>query len=227
MDKIKHIFFDLDHTLWDFDKNSELAFKQIFKEQHIDVNFNEFMNVYLPINVDYWKLFREGKVSKEELRFGRLKDAFNKIKYDTSDAFINKIANNYLEYLPNYNYLIEGAVELLEYLKQNYSLHIITNGFEKVQHQKLSNSGVKKYFDIIVTSESVGVKKPDPKIFEFALKQAKAKAEESIMIGDSYEADITGAFNSGIVPIHFNINKNNGSKGIISVNSLVDLKQYL
>lgn len=227
MQNIKHIFFDLDHTLWDFDKNSEKAFKQIFKEQQISVDFNKFIKIYLPINAEYWKLFRQGEVSKEELRFGRLKDTFNKFNYQVSDNFINKISNNYLEYLPVYNSLIEGAVELLEYLKRNYSLHIITNGFKEVQNQKLEKSNIKKYFQVVVTSECVGVKKPNPEIFEFALKEVKAKPEECVMIGDSYETDIIGAFNSGILPIHFNIHKNNSLKGIISIDSLVDLKQYL
>lgn len=227
MQKIKHVFFDLDHTLWDFDKNSEKAFKQIFKEQQISVDFNKFIKIYLPINAEYWKLFRQGEVSKEELRFGRLKDTFNKFNYQVSDNFINKISNNYLEYLPVYNSLIEGAVELLEYLKRNYSLHIITNGFKEVQNQKLEKSNIKKYFQVVVTSECVGVKKPNPEIFEFVLKEVKAKPEECVMIGDSYETDIIGAFNSGILPIHFNIHKNNSLKGIISIDSLVDLKQYL
>lgn len=227
MQHIKHIFFDLDHTLWDFEKNSELAFKQIFKEQQIDLDFDEFMGVYSPINFDYWRLFREEKVSKSDLRYGRLKDTFDTFNYSVSDTFINKMADNYLAYLPNYNHLIDGTIELLDYLTLKYELHIITNGFKEVQNKKIKESNIAKYFNVIVTSESVGVKKPNPKVFEFALEKAKAKPEESIMIGDSFEADVMGAFNVGLLPIHFDIEQKSSNNSFVSVKSLVDLKQYL
>lgn len=227
MENIQHIFFDLDHTLWDFDKNSELTFKQIFEEQEIDIDFTAFLKVYMPINLKYWALYREEKISKPNLRYGRLKDTFDALNYKVSDAFINQTAIDYLEYLPNYNFLIDGTVELLNYLHPKYKLHIITNGFKEVQNKKMKESKIKDYFDVIVTSESVGLKKPNSKVFEFALEQAKAKPEESIMIGDSYEADVMGAFNAGILPIHFDIHQKNSNNGVLSVNSLVDLKQYL
>lgn len=227
MQQIKHIFFDLDHTLWDFEKNSELTFKQIFKEQKVDINFDEFMRVYSPINVDYWKLFREEKISKETLRYKRLKDTFDKLNYKASDTFINQTAKDYLAYLPNYNNLIEGAIEILEYLHPKYSLHIITNGFKEIQSKKIKASNITKYFDIIVTSESVGVKKPNLKVFEFALQKAATTAKECVMIGDSYEADIMGAFNAGVLPIHLNSEQKSDTKGIVSIKSLIELKQYL
>lgn len=227
MQHIKHIFFDLDHTLWDFEKNSELAFKQIFKEQKIDLDFDEFMRVYSSINFDYWKMFREEKVTRAALKYGRLKDTFDAFKYSVSDMFINKMADDYLAYLPNSNYLIDGTIELLDYLTPKYELHIITNGFKEVQNKKIKESNIAKYFNVIVTSESVGVKKPNPKVFEFALEKAKAKPEESIMIGDSFEADIMGAFNVGLLPIHFDVEQKSSNNSFVSVKSLVDLKQYL
>jgi len=224
---IKHIFFDLDHTLWDFDKNSNLTFQYLFKELQVEISLSDFLEVYVPINFNYWKLYREEKVSKSDLRYGRLKDTFDTLKYTISDNLINTISEDYIINLANHNHLIEGTVELLEYLKPKYNLHIITNGFEEIQSKKMKKSGISKYFDKIITSESVGVKKPNPRVFEYALKEAKAKVEDSIMIGDSYEADVMGALNFGMSAIHFNLYKSNKNNGVLAVDSLLDLKQYL
>ena len=227
MDTIKHIFFDLDHTLWDFDKNSKLSFQQIFEEQKITLDFDLFIETYELINLKYWELYREEKVSKPDLRYGRLKDTFNKLSIDFNDELINLISADYIEYLPNYNHLIEGTLELLEYLKEKYQLHIITNGFKEVQFQKLEKSNIKQYFDIIVTSDCVGVKKPNPKVFEYALERVNSPAQDCVMIGDSYEADVMGAFNTGILPIHFDIYNSVKMNGFAKVNSLLEIKQYL
>lgn len=227
MENSKHIFFDLDHTLWDFDKNSMLAFQQIFEEQKLTLNFDDFIEKYAPINFHYWQLYREEKVTKTALRYGRLKDTFDNLNYVVSDDFINNIATDYLKYLPNNNYLIDGAIELLDYLYPKYKLHIISNGFKEVQGLKLEGSGLKKYFDTIVTSESVGVKKPNPKVFDFALKKADAKPEESVMVGDNYEADVKGAFNVGITPVYFANFNEKPSNHFVSVDRLLDLKDYL
>ncbi|MCF2873306.1 MULTISPECIES: YjjG family noncanonical pyrimidine nucleotidase [unclassified Tenacibaculum] len=223
---IKHIFFDLDHTLWDFDRNSKLTFEQIFKEQSIKIQIDDFLEVYMPINLKYWRLFRENKILKKDLRYKRLKEAFDILKYDASDDLIDKISEDYIKYLPNNNYLFDGAFEILDYLVQKYELHIITNGFEEVQNVKLKKSGIDKYFKKVITSECIGVKKPNPKIFEYALKQANATVNNSMMIGDSYEADIEGAVNVGMSAIHF-VTEPNINKTVTSINSLAQLKQYL
>ena len=131
---IKHIFFDLDHTLWDFDRNSELTFQQIFEEQNIEISIKDFLTVYMPINLNYWRLFREDKISKSDLRYSRLKDSFQALKFEISDNLINIVSEDYITYLPNHNYLFEGTIELLDYLSEKYELHIITNGFEEVQN---------------------------------------------------------------------------------------------
>ena len=223
---IKHIFFDLDHTLWDFDKNSKLTFQQIFDEQKINVTIDEFLKVYMPINLKYWRLYREDKIEKEELRYKRLKDTFTELNFNASDMLIHKISEDYIHYLPNYNHLIEGTIEVLEYLQGNYKLHIITNGFEEVQNLKLEKSGIKKYFDQIITSECVGVKKPNSKIFEYAFEKANALANESIMIGDSYEADVLGALKVSMLAIYFSLEKKQ-EQGVLVISSLTELKQYL
>ena len=159
---IKHVFFDLDHTLWDFEKNSSLTFEQLFIEHNIQLELHNFLSEYSPINFKYWKLYREEKISKAKLRYGRLKDTFDVLNYTIDDNLVNLLSEEYINLLPSNNYLFDGAIELLDYLHPKYELHIITNGFEEVQDLKLEKSGIKKYFKEIITSESVGVKKPNP-----------------------------------------------------------------
>ena len=225
---IKHVFFDLDHTLWDFEKNSDLAFQKIFKKQKIELNLNNFLEVYKPLNLQYWKLYREEKVTKSELRYQRLKKTFDAVNYSISDILIDEIADQYIEFLPHFNYLFDGTFEILDYLKEKYSLHIITNGFEEIQTKKMESSKISHYFNAIITSESLGVKKPNPKVFYHALKVAGAKQENSIMIGDSIEADVLGALNIGVDAIHCNFdNKKNIDYNFKSITSLLELKQYL
>lgn len=202
--KIKHIFFDLDHTLWDFDKNSALAFESIFQKNAVQLDLNHFLEVYSPINENYWKLYREDKVSKEDLRHGRLIDSFAALKMMVNNEQVEQMAKDYIEHLPNHNHLLDGVTEILDYLRPKYKLHIITNGFSEVQSKKMEKSGIAPYFTSITTSEDVGVKKPAKKIFEAALQKASASKEESLMIGDNYEADILGALDFGIQAIIFN-----------------------
>ena len=223
---IKHVFFDLDHTLWDFDKNSGLTFEKIFKLNKIDVNLLEFLEVYEPINLRYWKMYREERVSKADLRYGRLKDAFDSINVSVEDDMINHLSVAYIDYLTTFNHLFEGTFEILEYLQLKYHLHIITNGFEEAQERKMTNSNIRSYFKTVTNSEMVGVKKPNPKIFNFALNQANAKSHESIMIGDSLEADIEGAKHVGMSAILFT-QKNQDVQPIKVINHLKELKNHL
>ena len=224
---IKHIFFDLDHTLWDFETNSARAFDFIFNDNKIKIDLNSFLRIYVPINQKYWKLFREERVSKEALRYKRLKETFDLLNYNISDDLINHLAIVYIDNLPNYNMLFEGTIEILDYLSPKYEMHIITNGFEEVQIKKIEKSGIKKYFDKIITSESVGVKKPNPKIFDYALQSANAKAEHSIMIGDNYEADVQGALNMSMRAIFCNFEMQSVGENILSINHLTELKNHL
>ena len=225
--KINHIFFDLDHTLWDFETNSNIAFETIFKKHKMNVNLQKFLNYYQGINDNYWKIYREERITKEELRYGRLKDAFTKIRYNVDDDLINYLAIDYIEYLPNNNQLFDGAHEILDHLHPNYNLHIITNGFSEVQSKKIDKSGLSKYFDKIITSEAAGVKKPNPIIFEYALEQTKAASSESIMIGDNWEADIMGAKQAGFDVIFCNFGAKPVSESIKSVTNLLELKKFL
>ena len=224
---VKDIFFDLDHTLWDFDKNSMLAFKRVFKKFKITIEFDAFLKIYEPINLEYWKKYREDKVSKENLRRGRLIDSFNFFDLIFTTEKIDEIADAYIQELPFDNHLFEGAVEILDYLILKYKLHIITNGFEEVQHKKLKNSGIDHYFSTVTTSEEVGVKKPNSKVFLTALNKANSLPTQSVMIGDSLEADILGANNIGMQTIFYNYRNESISKKIKSIDSLLEIKNYL
>ncbi|WP_034061943.1 YjjG family noncanonical pyrimidine nucleotidase [Lacinutrix jangbogonensis] len=225
--KITDIFFDLDHTLWDFDKNSALTFEIIFEKNNVDIDLERFTKVYQPINLKYWKLYRDEKVSKENLRYGRLKDTFDVLNIVVLDDVIHQLSIDYIDYLTTHNHVFDGTIEILDYLKSKYKLHIITNGFEEVQQVKLDKSNIAHYFDTVTSSEAVGVKKPNPKVFNHALKLANITKENGIMIGDNYEADILGALNIGLDAICYNYHNVVLENEIKEVKHLLDLKNYL
>ena len=227
IENIKHVFFDLDHTLWDFDRNSALTFQKIFELHKVEIQVKEFITVYEPINLNYWKLYREELIDKANLRYGRLKDTFDILNYKAEDALIHKLSIDYIEHLASFNHLFDGTIDLLDYLLPKYELHIITNGFEEVQLRKMTSSKISHYFKTITNSEIAGVKKPNPIIFNHALDVAKAKPQESIMIGDSYEADILGALNVGYDAIFFNYNNQIIDFKIKQVRDLLEIKMYL
>ncbi len=225
MKHITDIFFDLDHTLWDFDANSFLAFDKIFKSQYPTIDSNFFIEIYAPINQACWKLYQVDEITHDELRYQRLKQTFDLMNYSISDDAIDKIATDYITFLPNNNQLFKGAIEVLEYLKPKYHLHIITNGFAEVQDKKIANSGLKKYFNTITNSEMAGVKKPHPAIFNHALILAETNIKQSIMIGDSVDADVQGALDFGMEAILFDPNNQFPLTGISRINQLIELKK--
>lgn len=225
--KITDVFFDLDHTLWDFDRNSALAFERVFKKNEIVIDLKDFIKAYEPINFEYWKLFREEKVSKEQLRRGRLIDTFQKFEIAYENEMIDGLAVSYKDELPLDNHLFDGAIDLLDYLKVNYDLHIITNGFHEVQHLKLRNSGILSYFKTITTSDEVGVKKPNPLVFKKALQKANVEAGRSIMIGDTFEADILGAEAVGMQTLFYNYRKDKINDTYLTVADIKEIKLFL
>lgn len=227
MNHITDIFFDLDHTLWDFDQNSVLAFDKIFKKDHPTVDTNAFITIYAPINQACWKLYQVDKITHEELRYNRLRQSFDALNYAITDDDINKIAEEYIAFLPDNNKLFDGALEVLEYLYPKYNLHIITNGFAEVQQKKMDHSGLEKYFKTITNSEMAGVKKPHPNIFEFALSLAKTNKQNAIMIGDCIEADIGGALAFGIQAILFDEKEIHSLEGVLTIKHLSELKNLL
>ncbi len=224
---ITDIFFDLDHTLWDFDKNSEMAFDRIFSEKYSEVRVEDFIEKYAPINQACWKLYQEDKITHQELRYNRLKLSFEALDYTISDDNINQIANDYIAFLPDNNHLFDGTIEVLEYLKPKYKLHIITNGFANVQDRKINNADLGGYFATVTNSESAGVKKPNSIIFDYAVNLAQTSKDKSIMIGDDFDADVNGALNAGLDAIFFNVKNIEIPEKYKQINHLLELKKYL
>ena len=208
--KYKHIFFDLDRTLWDFDAAAEVAFERIYEKYNLKKlgipNAHEFHEVYHPLNERLWELYRADKITKDYLN--RTRFVLPLEHYGIHDTDLaDHLSEDYVYWSPRIVRLVPGTMELLEYLKPKYHLHLITNGFQEVQHTKLSGSGLEPYFETLTVSEEVGVKKPNPEIFYYALRKAHATAEESLMIGDEMAVDIDGARAAGIDQLFFNPNK--------------------
>lgn len=222
------VFFDLDHTLWDFETNSSKAFENVFESYNVPFSLEQFLYYYVGINEALWYRYSLNLITQEELRIGRLIETFNKLNYKVDLCLIERFSNSYLEELPKNNYLFEGALELLDYLKDRYALHILTNGFQEVQFKKIVNSKIDSYFQTVTNSEIAGVKKPDPLIFKCALKQAGTSAERSVMIGDNLIADIKGALEVGMDAIYFNpVMNSESSSSTLQVSRLLDIKNIL
>jgi YjjG family noncanonical pyrimidine nucleotidase len=225
---ITDVFFDLDHTLWDFEKNSALTIRHIFEKHDIRINVIEaFIAAYDRNNFKYWELFREDKITQEYLRLHRLKDSFREVNYKIEDEKILFLADEYVHYLPEFGHLFEDTIEILDYLKPKYKLHIITNGFAELQNKKLKNSKIDHYFATVTNSDSAKIKKPNPLIYEYALSSAKAKKEASIMIGDCIESDVFGALNAGLDAIWVGKNDEKEFEGVKKITNLLALKNYL
>ena len=226
-DFITDIFFDLAHTLWDFEKNSALTFEKILSANNIPVDLTNFLEVYVPANLIFWKLYRDDKITKEDLRYQRLKSVFDTLGLTVEDDMIHKLSDEYIQYLSSFNHLFPNTIEILEYLKPKYKLHIITNGFEEIQAKKLRNSNIEDYFEHVVNSEMAGVKKPNPIIFELALNKANVTSNTSLMIGDSLEADILGAKECGFHTLHFNAHNEPFHDFCPMIHNLGEIKTFL
>ncbi len=203
----KHLFFDLDHTLWDFDENSKATLKQLYNEYELSKrgieDFEEMFRAYTVHNDKLWERYRNGFIKRDELRWKRMWLMLLDFKIpDTSLA--HEISTAYLEILPTQTLLMPHAKEILEHCKGRYQMHLITNGFETTQRLKLQYSGIARYFTHLITSEKSNSMKPHRDIFEFALNLTKAEAEHSIMIGDAIDIDILGAINAGWDTVYYN-----------------------
>ncbi|MCI0921241.1 YjjG family noncanonical pyrimidine nucleotidase [Sphingobacterium rhinopitheci] len=223
----KDIFFDLDHTIWDFDKNAEETLHELYFKFKFDDLFQQqtadrFIEVYTVNNHRVWDLYHHGKIDKATLRKLRFADTFTQLGVDP-DLFPSSFEDEYLAICPTKTNLFPHAIETLDYLKDKYSLHLISNGFKEACQSKLQHSKLGPYFKTIVISEIYGVNKPDPRIFEYALDNGKAAKESSIMIGDNIDADVRGAQNVGMDAIFFNPIGVQKPKDIN--NMIIDLKE--
>ncbi|MER3463312.1 MAG: noncanonical pyrimidine nucleotidase, YjjG family [Chitinophagaceae bacterium] len=230
--KYKHLFFDLDHTIWDFDANAKATLEQM----HIDFSLAErgihdfelFHKNYLQHNEKLWARYRNGWIKQEELRLKRMWLSLLDFKI-ADETLAKEMSDRFLELLPTRTILFPNTIEVLNYLHdKGYAMHIITNGFEKTQHSKLTNSGLSTYFKNVITSEGSNSLKPHKEIFEFSLAKAGATVEESIMIGDSLEVDIVGAMQVGMDTVHTNyINSLQEVKPTYTITNLNELKEIL
>lgn len=208
MKTYKHIFFDLDHTLWDMDRNSRETIEEMYHHHQLEKlgvpAFDRFIAHYTEVNDFMWEQFRMGKIDKETLRFGRFEHTLQRFGILDQQALSRKLGDAYVAKAPEKTNLMPHTIEVLDYLSKKYTLHIITNGFAEVQGRKMKNSGINHYFDKLVISEEVGFKKPDPRIFEHALQAANANKNESMMIGDNLEVDVNGAKRFGMDQVWYN-----------------------
>jgi len=227
INQVNTIFFDLDHTLWDFEKNSSLTFKNIFNNRSFPFSHSKFLTFYIPINHKYWSYYSENKISTEQLRTIRLKETFKALKFNHTAKFIDEISCEYIKTLPTQTFLFEGVIDLLKHLKPKYNLHIITNGFEDVQYMKLKNSKILTYFDKIINPENSLAKKPNSKIFNYALSLVKENPKNCLMIGNDFFADVMGALNVGMNAIHFNPTNEPKHEKCTIVNSIKELHKLL
>ena len=227
----KHIFFDLDNTLWDFENNSKKTIFELIQEFKLSEKCRclpaAFYKTYLLVNEDLWALYRKNAITKEQLRSSRFTNTMLYFGHDDQSLGL-LLEENYILRSPQQKGLVEGTIEILEYLSNKYQLHIITNGFKEIQYIKIENCNLKKYFKNIFISEEIGCNKPNPGIFEFALNHLSALKSETIMIGDDWDADILGAQQFGMKSIYFSRKLNDiENKLVPQINNLLQLKEML
>ena len=206
--KYRHLFFDLDHTLWDFEANARVTLLELYEALQLEQkginDFDLFHRNYLAHNEKLWERYRNGYIKQEELRVKRMWLAL--LDFKIADEMLAKdMSIRFLDLLPTRTILFPHAIEILKYLTdKKYELHLITNGFEKTQHSKLKHSGLDRYFKKVITSEGSSSLKPNKEIFDFAFEMTGAERRESIMLGDSIEVDIIGAMKAGIDQVFIN-----------------------
>ncbi|MFY0653324.1 MAG: YjjG family noncanonical pyrimidine nucleotidase [Cyclobacteriaceae bacterium] len=207
----KHIFFDLDHTLWDYDTSAKQTLGELYQKYDLGavgvIDEGTLWNAFYHVNESLWDKYNKGQISKFLLRNGRFKFIFDELGISSrllTDDIIDNFNKDYLYECPQKPHLIPGAQEVLDECSGKYQLHIITNGFQEVQGTKMSSSGLDVYFTHVITSEEAKSKKPFPCIFEYALKKTDATKEESVMIGDNLQTDIKGARDFGMDHIYYN-----------------------
>jgi len=229
--KFKNVFIDWDDTLWDIHRNAKECLMDIYKEYGYDKfyqTFDDYYNVYSPTNEHLWGLYRQGLIKKDELIVERFLIPVRQFGINDPE-YAKNLSDDFLDRTTRKTGLLDGAKELLEYLKPKYEIHILSNGFREVQYKKIANSGLADYFGKVILSEDVGVNKPHLDYFRYALKSTNSKKTDTIMIGDSWDADIVGAHNSKIASIWLN-HSNKPSEGFeptYTVRSLYEIMQIL
>ena len=232
--KYEHIIWDLDHTLWDFDTNSTETILEILHDFDLlgkpIMEPQKFLADYIRINRHCWDLYQIGEMDKATLRYTRFQQAFelHGVSAESSRELSDRFCEEYVVRCPKKNVLIDGAVEILDYLKaKNYKMCIMTNGFIEAQHVKMHVSGLNPYFDHVFISENLKAKKPDPKAYHAVLNALNTKVENCIMIGDSASSDIQGAVHVDMDSIHFLPDGSTETKGTHAIKELMEIKEIL
>ncbi len=230
MKKYAHLFFDLDHTLWDFETNSRETLRELHRAEHLVergiADAAEFIDTYEEVNNGLWRRYENGHIDRYVLRVLRFRNTLLHFGLK-DDVLADRLGHDYLAMTPKRTALMPGARELLADLGAHYRIHIITNGFHEVQQEKIACSGLDHHFDLVLSSEMAGAKKPDPRIFRAALHRTKATAQESLMIGDSVAADIVGARTAGWDQAHFAPNGGGDEEATYVLKRLDDLRAIL
>jgi putative hydrolase of the HAD superfamily len=230
MTKYKHLFFDLDHTLWDFDTNATHTLQQLFRDYQLDKHFQSyehFYTVYQPINVSLWEKYRRNNITKQFLNTERFYQPMLAVGYDNR-TIAEQFAKDFITISPLQTALLPNVIEVLDYLKQKYTMHIITNGFRETQQTKLEKSGLAPYFSRVYISEMIGAQKPERDFFDYAIKSSNARKAQSLVIGDNLEADVLGAVKAGIHAIYFNPSQqSHNQQPTFEIHSLLQLKEIL
>jgi len=210
--KIDWVFFDLDNTLWDFDKNAEKALHELYRKHdlhlHTTYRIEQFVQLYKDVNASYWKRYELGEIDKDKLRTGRFIDTFVAMGIEPALQPAN-IWNEYLEICPQMTDLMPGAIECLSKLSQVFKIGVLTNGFENTQNVKIEKSGIDKYIQFLQTSESAKLAKPNEEFFQLALSENGVNPTNCVYIGDNLNTDVWGGMNSGIITFHYLYDVNN------------------
>jgi putative hydrolase of the HAD superfamily len=227
--KYEVVLFDLDHTLWDYETNSRETLIELFHHYKLGkrgVELSSFLKSFSRINTELWDLYDKGLLHRDVIRLHRFEKILLEVGVDDQPLSL-QLSSDYIEHSPKKPNLIEGAKETLDYLFPKYPMVIVTNGFDDVQATKLQCSGIIGYFKGVVTSARAGYKKPAKEIFEFALQENNALAQDAVMIGDNLHTDIAGAVNANIDAVHFDLNGHVGSAALHKIDNLRDLKKIL
>ncbi|WP_230471301.1 YjjG family noncanonical pyrimidine nucleotidase [Hymenobacter jejuensis] len=227
----RHLFFDLDHTLWDFEKNADETLRTLFEHHNLarygTFTVDQFIAVYSDINHALWRLYQNNKITQQQLRSTRFVRTLTKLGLAEADVPAD-ISEQFTDILPQKSAVFPFTYDVLDYLKDKYTLHLITNGFRDMQSIKLASSQLTEYFQEVVTSECSGFLKPDARMFQHALERTGATAAESLMIGDNLECDVLGAYNAGIDQVYFNPEKRRHFNEVTyEISCLSELKEIL
>lgn len=231
MQRYKNLFIDLDDTVYDFSAASEESFCETYEllqyGRFFD-SFEHYLSIYKPYNLELWRIYGEGKITKEELnkrRYSYPLECVGIHDQELADTFCKEA----LSRIPTKGPLMPGAIELLEYLRPKYRMFILSNGFKELQSRKMHAAGIDKYFDELILSEDIGVNKPNRELYDYALQKTGSTLEESLMIGDMFETDIAGAANIGMKQIYYNPKGKQGHPFVptYEVRHLLEIKEIL